>query len=346
MAVASHLYAVSEPALICPGTEGGVMKWLAIVNPTAHNGVGLCHLQAIARMLHKELGARCAWTEYPRHARDIAWKSQEYDGFIAVGGDGTIYQVVNGMDLRTQCLGIVPAGTGNGLARELGVLNFHSGLKHLRQPQLAPLDLILARYRSGPCWQQRYVVHHAAVGYVAEVVALALGPLKPLGYLRYAAAAGVQCCRRKQFRARVQIDDGVEQEFFLTNLAINNTRHAGSFCLFPEASLQDGRLDLMYGRNLPHQQLLEDLGILTQMYFAQHSQRCQAKSVSAELDPPLTLTIDGELIPQVDAVQFKVVPGCLRCVAGTESGLKLLDEEPALSSSPEEPATDGNLARC
>lgn len=303
------------------------MKWLAIVNPTAHNGASLSQLRSIARMLHHELDAPCAWTRYPRHARDIAQNSREFEGLIAVGGDGTIYEIVNGMDRKSQCLAIIPAGTGNGLARELHVPNVSSAFQQLRRPRLASLDLIQLRFHAGRDWQQRYVVHNAAVGYFAEVVALALGPLKPFGYLRYAAAACLQCCRQKPFRARMRIDDSAEQELPLTNLNVNNTRYAGTFYLFPQASLQDGRLDLLYGNHGLCRQFIEDLGVVSRLFLVQRSLRAQAQKLNVELSPSLTLTIDGELIPQVDALQFQVERGCLRFVAGKGSGLKLLDEE-------------------
>ncbi len=321
------------------------MKWLAIFNPTAHNGACLNHLRSLARLLRREVGAQCVWSSYPRQARDLARSGRDFEGLIAVGGDGTIYEIVNGMNLKSQCLGIVPAGTGNGLAHELRIRNDLSAFQHLRHPRLAPIDLIQVRFRIGGSWQQRCVVHNAAVGYIAEVVALGLGSLKPLGYLRYAAAAGVQCFRQKSFRARMRIDGGVEQELFLTNLTVNNTRYAGTFRLFPKASLQDGRLDLLYGRNTPSHQLFEDLGILTQTYFGGRSVRGQARMVHVELALPLTLTLDGELFPQVEAVQFEVLKGCLRCVAGSRSGLKLLDEEQS-SLPPAEPALGPELARC
>jgi diacylglycerol kinase (ATP) len=326
--------------------QGEVMKWLAILNPMAHNGVGVNHLRSLARLLHQELGAECAWTTYPRHARDIARRSREFDGLIAVGGDGTIYEVINGMDVTSQCLGIVPAGTGNGLAHELNIRHLFSALHPLRQPRFAPIDLIQVRFRAGSRWHQRYVGHTSAIGYIAELVALALGPLKPLDYLRYAVAGCVQACRQKPFRLRIRIDDRDERECVLTNLTINNTRYAGPFCLFPEASVQDGRLNLLYGRNLPRDQLLEDAGILTQLYFWEQSRRCPAQDVSVDLAAPMTLMLDGELIPQVDAVRFAVVKSCLRCVAARGSKLKLLDEEQALSPLAEDAAAGRQLAPC
>jgi diacylglycerol kinase family enzyme len=302
--------------------EAAAVRWLAILNPAAHNGVGPDHLRCLARTLHRQLGAECAWTSHPHHAREIAHGSQGFDGCIAVGGDGTIAEVVNGMDLKRQCLGIVPAGTANGLAHDLDMLDVPAALQVLRRPRVAPLDLIRVRYHSGQCWQEQFVVHTSGLGYVAGVVALGIGPLKRLGSLRYAAAACLQCCRQRPFVARLRIDEGAQQELLLTNLVVNNTRHAGHFCLFPHARLQDGRLNLLYGRIPAPRQLLEDLGILTQTYLLEWSLRREGQAVEVDLPLPAALMLDGELIPNVGAVRFEVVRGCLHCVAGRAPGLK------------------------
>jgi diacylglycerol kinase (ATP) len=321
------------------------MRWLAILNPKAQNGVGIPRLRSLARVFQKELGAECAWTTYPRHADEIARRSEGFDGLIAAGGDGTIYEVVNGMDVARQCLGIVAVGTGNGLAHELEVLDIPSALHQLRQPRLAPVDLIAVRFRADQQWRKRYIVHTSALGYIADLVALGLGPLKPLGYLRYAAAACVQCCRQEEFLVRMRIDDCSESEHVLTNLAVNNTRYAGPFCLFPRANLQDGKLNLLYERNTPYHQLLEDVGILTQTYVGERCHRCPARFVSVDSAAPMTLMLDGELIPRVDAVRFEVVPGGLRCVVGKGARLRRSGEEQTRPSSPAEPPTVRELAR-
>jgi diacylglycerol kinase (ATP) len=236
-----------------------------------------------------------------------------------VGGDGTIYEVVNGLDLKRQYLGIIPTGTGNGLARDLHVLDISSALRSLETPRLVPLDLIKVRYHVGQSWHERYIIHTSGVGYIAEVVALGIGPLKWLRYLRYAAAACVQCCRQQAFVARMRIDDQPTRDCLLTNLVVNNTRYAGPFCLFPSASVQDGRLDLLFGRIPPFSQLLEDLGILTQTYFLEWSQRARGQTVELELSKSAPLMLDGEVIANVDAVRFQLDRGCLNCVTGSAS---------------------------
>jgi diacylglycerol kinase family enzyme len=291
------------------------MSWLAILNPAAHNRRYRTHVRWLARELHRRLGAECILTAYPGHAREIAGAGRGYDGCIVVGGDGTLFEIVNGLDLRRQCLGLVPVGTGNGFARDLGLRGSAAALQALARPHPTPVDLIRARYRVNCDWREQWVVSTSSVGYVAEVVALALGPLKRLAHFRYAVAAYLQRSRKrlKEYPARLRVDDGPWQEGILTNLAVNNTRHAGHFCLFPEARIRDGRLNLLYGRVGHLSQLVEDIAILTRTYFFGRSLRRLAQLVEVELEKPATLMLDGELVHGVDAVRFEVVPGALRC---------------------------------
>ena len=83
----------------------------------------------------------------------------------------------------------------------------------------------------------------------------------------YAAAAVIQSFRQSEFRVRLRIDEGPFEELALTTLIVHNNQYVGQFRLFPEASLSDGRLNLLYGLLNPANQLFEDLGVLTQTYF-------------------------------------------------------------------------------
>jgi diacylglycerol kinase (ATP) len=296
------------------------LRWLAVLNPAAHGGTAEARLRWVARELSRRLGAECVWTSQPGQAREIARRGRDFDGCIAVGGDGTIFEVVNGLDLDRQVLGIVPVGTGNGLARALHLLDVHSALRSLCRPHLSRFDLIGVRYRAERRWHECRVVHTSGLGYIAGVVALGVGPLRRLSHLRYAVAACLQCWRQPKFAARLKVDDGPWQELVLTNLAVNNTPHAGHFRLFPEADPQDGRLDLLSGRLSPFSQLFEDLGTVTQTYLFERSHHRPARAVEVELVRPTALMLDGELIPAVDAVQYRALEGRLRCCTAVSRG--------------------------
>jgi diacylglycerol kinase family enzyme len=290
------------------------MKWLAIINPHADHHAPE-DLHALERELKNQVGADCVYTAHPQHAGALA-RSAGYDGFIAVGGDGTISEVINGVEGAVSRLGFIPAGTGNGLARDLALNSEHRAVRALCRPHFTPLDLIVLRYRGASGWRRRFLISTSGFGYVAGATELALGPLKRFHRVRYAVAAFLQAWRQRPFRVRMRLDDQPWEELTLTTLVVHNTRHVGPFLLFPQARIDDGKLDVLLGRRSIAGQLLEDLAVLTKTYFFTHSERRQARRVEIELDRPGTLMADGDLIGGVQAIAYEVLPGKLSCCVG------------------------------
>ena len=104
------------------------MRFVFIVNPVADRGKAQqvwASLQEESKRLHEN--AKVIFTEYPGHAQDIASSILEADcdAVISVGGDGTIHEIVNGIAGRDIAIGIIPAGSGNDLARTLGISRDH-----------------------------------------------------------------------------------------------------------------------------------------------------------------------------------------------------------------------------
>jgi diacylglycerol kinase family enzyme len=288
------------------------MKWLAIINPAA-NHVPLRWFQHLSQRLRAALGAECAWTEYPGHAQEIARNRRGYGGCIGVGGDGTLADVVNGLQFPAQLVGIVPCGTGNGFAHDLGICDVPSALETLLQPCPARFDLIATTFRARGSWHHKYVVSTAAIGYIAGVTALGVGPFKHWGNWRYAAAAVAQLRHQNEFTARVRCHGGEWTEVTLTNLVVNSSRHIGNFLMFPKADLADGLLEVYFGCLSPWRQFADDLAILSRTYLWEGSRRLQARQFEIALDRPALLMLDGELIRDVDCVHFTVSPRRLCC---------------------------------
>ena len=95
-------------------------RWLAIVNPHA----GMLRHHVLGPRFLDELAARVdrvTFTSGPGDATHIAAAASDYDGLVAVGGDGTVAEVLSGMAHTSQRLAVLPGGTGNCLAIDLGV---------------------------------------------------------------------------------------------------------------------------------------------------------------------------------------------------------------------------------
>jgi diacylglycerol kinase family enzyme len=308
------------------------MKWLAIINSAA-NHAPLREFQHLAKQLRALHRAECVWTEYPGHAQEIARRSHGYDGCIGVGGDGTLADVVNGLQLADQLLGVIPCGTGNGLARDLGILNPLFALESLVRPRSVLLDLIVASFRVRGDWHERYVISTTALGYTASVTAQGVGSLKHWGKWRYAAAAVAHWCHHHEFSARIRCDGNKWPDTTLSNLVVNNTRHSGNFLMFPEAGIADGYLNVYHGCLSRWRQLADDLAIFSRTYLRERSQRTYARQFEVELDRPALLMLDGELIADVDFVRFAVSPRRLCCcIPGPHLGPRFVSSARGVTS--------------
>jgi diacylglycerol kinase (ATP) len=288
------------------------MKWLAIANPAAGRAHEAGRLLDRLREL-KDVDAKIVHTTVPGDATRLARDAEGFNGLIAIGGDGTIAEVLQGMDLVRQCLAVLPAGHGNCLARDLGVIYPVQALAALQRCDCRPLDLMEARveYANGRV-ERRLGGSTLAVGYVTDVVTLGRQQLSGLGHAAYAAATMIVI--PKPFHARLSVGDGAGQPGRYTGIVINNTAHLANFRAFPEASPHDGLLDVMeQGYRWPRQ-LLHNLAVLSgSRAFGACGMR-QAAAVRLELGTPHTLMSDGELLHEVTRVAVRCRRAAVRCV--------------------------------
>lgn len=309
------------------------MRWLAILNPAAgalgHRG----HGEDLTAWLTRDLGIPVARSGAPGQAEALARDSTGYDGLLAVGGDGTVADVINGMDRDRQILALLPTGTGNGLARDLGLPLPGRGERLLDPigPALATLrrtlrggttrsiDLIDVRYRRHhpEAWTRRLAVGTTAVGYAAEVVALARGPLAPISRrlpagLCYPLGATLQVLRQRPLDIRIALDDLPLTTCRATNLMVHSTAHAGDFRAFPAARPDDGHLTVLLADAGPLAQLRHNLAVLRQTYGFNTAIARTARTATLQSDRPLRLMLDGELVDGVMEIRWELLAGALR----------------------------------
>jgi diacylglycerol kinase family enzyme len=288
--------------------------WLAIVNPRAGFPRPLHWQKAIEKRLRQELGAEVVFTERPGHAAELAAASHS-EALAVFGGDGTIAEAVNGMDLDRQRLLLLAGGTGNGLARDLGLTSLRGSLSAAQAGRLRALDLIRISFDSRGQSFSRLAISTASIGYAAEVVALANRYFKPLGTWCYPLASTLQAARQAVFPVIVSVGNADPAELKLSNLMVNNTRHAGNFRAFRRADAGDGRMEVLLAAAGCGSQLLHNLAVLTRTYFYASAAEVSAQTLIASLPEPRRLMIDGELWEAVSQARFEVLAGRLRCVA-------------------------------
>ena len=157
------------------------MRWLAITNPAAGR----------PRVMHRAVRSLAALngrvlevleTAAPGDATRLAREAGAVDGLIVVGGDGTVCEVLNGMNLDRHALAVIPAGHGNCLARDLGTRTIAAAIAAVRTERLKSIDLLETQVTLlDGTRQQRLCASTVAAGYVTQVVTNGRGPLAWLG---------------------------------------------------------------------------------------------------------------------------------------------------------------------
>jgi YegS/Rv2252/BmrU family lipid kinase len=231
-----------------------------------------------------------------------------FDSIVAAGGDGTINEVVNGLAGSGATLGLLPLGTMNVFATELGIPsnNLRKCWDIIRAGNVRSIDLGRAN--------DRYFVQLAGIGLDAQVVQETTWELKkrigPLSYLVNAA----QIAARKPPQLVAEWDGRSETGSFV--LIGNGRYYGGPFAIFKNARIDDGRLDVLIFKNLGYLDIVRYIqGIL----FGTHTklndvEYFQTPSVTVRCAEDVPVEVDGEVIGTVP-VTFRVSSKKLRVFA-------------------------------
>ena len=219
-------------------------KTLVILNPAAHSEKASRLLEQIRTL---SCGAEIRLTSEAGDARRIAAQAVQ-DGvevIIAAGGDGTLNEVVNGIRDAPVQLGILPVGTMNVFASELGIPhgNLERAWSIIEQGKVVTVDL--------PQANGTHFIQLAGVGLDAEVVRKTTADSKKaLGPLSYLLTL-VQVAAHKPSRVVLETDSGRIHEGSFALIG-NGRLYGGPFPVFKRASLYDGLLDVLVFQNQTH----------------------------------------------------------------------------------------------
>ena len=295
---------------------------VVIANPRAGRGRVASRLPEIERIL---TGARLSYrivpTTHPGHATEIARdalaRGERY--LVAVGGDGTIHEVVNGMFHDGQptaadaVLGVVAAGSGSDLVRSFDLPgDTLQAARHLSGDQVRPIDVGQVTVTDGSAEITRYFLNIAEAGLGATVVARAARLPAFLGHARYLAAFWLMF---PGFRPAVVRLDAASQtgQWRAHNVVVANCRfYGGGMQISPKSEPDDGALDVLVmagpktdafttlpkiyrGAHLPHRNIVE----------------LRVSRLTVEADPPFRIEADGEMLGFTPAT-FEIIPTPIR----------------------------------
>ncbi|EPX64483.1 hypothetical protein D187_004572 [Cystobacter fuscus DSM 2262] len=246
-----------------------------------------------------------------------------YECITAVGGDGTVNEVVNGFfadgkAINPQAaLGLIPRGTGGDFRRAFGWdLELDSALARLRSDKTEPFDVGLAEYvnhQGQP--ESRYFANIASFGVSAAIAhEVNVGSKALGGNLSFLWGTVKTLAKHKDVQVRLQVDGGEPEAMGITAIAAANGRYFGSgMCVAPKAVTHDGRFDLTLWRDYT----LADFVIKSKgVYNGDHitwtkTRYTQCQTLRAESDEQVFLEMDGE-VPGRLPCRITILPGAIR----------------------------------
>lgn len=236
---------------------GGGRRWFVIVNPVAGGGRGLDHFPLISKLL-RDAGIQTepVFTEHKFHATELTVSAvkQGFRRIIAVGGDGTLHEVVNGLfiqqtvDPREVLLAVVAVGAGNDWIRTFGVPNrYQDAIRAIKEGHSFLQDVGVVSYEEAHYRQHRYMANVAGMGFDAMVVKK-YAHLKKKGHSNkwlYTWCMIRSFFSYKSTGVKVWIDDRLVYNNLLMSIAIGVCKYnGGGMQQLPEAVADDGLLDV------------------------------------------------------------------------------------------------------
>ena len=285
------------------------MRALVIVNPIAgpRRNRGAARADLARRVLGH--GTEIVLTQRAGHAEELARQAaaEHYDVVFAWGGDGTINEVARGLAFTDTALALVPAGSGNGLARALGVpLRPAAALAHAVHRPARPID-------TGSLGG-RFFVNVAGVGLDAEIAARFGGAGSRRGALPYVSIALQAGLRYRPIEYTIHLaDDRFTARALIVALA-NSPQYGNGAIVAPRAALDDGLLDLVvvHDRSLFGRLAGASRLFTRTLHRATGVVMRQVTRVTIEATVPLRFHADGDAFEAGSRLEGTVHPGALK----------------------------------
>ena len=293
-------------------------KFLAIVNPAAGGGrsAKLAGAQ-LARLKAKGLRVDAIASMSPGHAVQLASEAydQGYRRFLAVGGDGTAHEIINGIFSREGQtdlieLGFLPLGTGNSFLRDFTDKGAESSIEALLAGRKRRVDVLRLCHATGTIFSLNLL----SVGFTADVGALANRRFKFLGHFGYLLGVFVRVLqlKRRAFKLRCD-DDPAWDERLCLFLTFNNSKYTGgTMMIAPAADPSSGYIEFVRWGPIGRLGLLKMLPRLYDGTHTKHplSETHRVKRVEFSLDAPVDVMIDGEIVT-VNIKTLDILPGAM-----------------------------------
>lgn len=275
---------------------------LFIVNPVSGIGKQKNIENVIEKYLdHRTLDYSVRYTEYSHHGKQLAREAVEqgcFDAIVAVGGDGSVNDVATSLSGTDVAMGIIPCGSGNGLARNLHIpLTPSHAVEILNKYNVATIDTITVSNNPEKDGESHshIIASIAGVGFDA-LVARRMQDAKLRGLQAYARIILNDYPTYKEQTYKMKIDDReVERKAWFISFA-NSNQFGFNTAIAPLAKLDDGLIDICIVDKIPliHLPMTAPLLYLNHFELSQHVEMYKAREVTVYNNEEEWVNIDGE----------------------------------------------------
>ena len=295
-----------------------MQRFFAIVNPAAGGGRSAKLAgPALARLREKNLQVDSIASTGPGHAVQLAREAydQGYRRFLAVGGDGTAHEILNGVfadreSVNRIALGFLPLGTGNSFLRDFAKDGAEASLQAILENRTRAVDLLRLTHAAGEVFSFNLL----SVGFTADVAALTNRVFKPFGHLGYLLGVFVRVVQLRRRSFALRCDEDLEwderRSLFLT---FSNSKYTGGTMLIaPQADPADGLIEFVRWGPIGRLGLLRNLHRLYDGSHIEHplASRRAVRHVEFKVPAPVDIMIDGE-VAALECRSLDVLPAAL-----------------------------------
>jgi diacylglycerol kinase (ATP) len=296
-----------------------------IFNPQADRGRSGQRASDLRAIVDSLGGADWRGTEYPAHATEIAAQAAAhgYDTVAALGGDGTVHEIINGLmkieAARRPRLGIVPLGSGNDFAPTAGIqADPQEAIRRVFNGAAKPIDIALMQDASG---RSEYFNNTAGIGFDAAVNIRSRQIKGLYGFLMYFTATMQTIAQNFEApHMQVTFDGGtIDQPLLMLTLG-NGPREGGGFLTTPASKIDDGLLDFVYIKKISQFRMLQ---LVPKVMNGSHVTDPDVKiekttRLVLDADRALPIHTDGELFAPYEAnvrhVEVSMAPGAIQLI--------------------------------
>jgi diacylglycerol kinase (ATP) len=295
--------------------------FFAVINPAA--GGGRCRKlvqAALERLRSGGVRVDVVETDAPGQGAQLARDgyARGYRKFIAVGGDGTSYEIVNGLFPRRESeepptLAFLPLGTGNSFLREFTDRGVEHAIEALLADRSQPCDVLRLRHADGVL----HYINLLAMGFAADVATLRARRFSRWGELGYQASIFISLARFRRRPFPLRVDGAAELDrrpcLFLT--FSNSKFTGGTMMIAPNADVNDGLIEYVRWGPIGRLGLIRNLSRLYDGTHIEHplAERREATRIDFRLEKAVDVMVDGEVLT-LQCQTLDVLPSALNVV--------------------------------